>query len=338
MRHFHATGLALAAMAAAVGYSDQALACGATPCAQLLEAQPRSDDAVPLNTEIRVLYFGTLQVGSDEVSCALDIASLRLVSEAGDVLDLSGAVLPRERALQAWVVAKPAEPLEPRTRYEVRALLSGGDACGCAEREWSTVTTFTTADAVDVVAPLYYGVPALTSGERVRGSSTCGDSHYIPVWPATPDTLDEPAGTRYNVYVDGRIEKRFIENPRGTDGAAELAVDCGSSALSFQTVLLDHSRLEVRAVDLAGNESTPTTPIEVPVLCDPLPSDVDYDDILLERSSDAGNSEPATLPAPSRKSGCALGAAGAAGTERGWAWLACAGVALFAAIARRRIV
>jgi hypothetical protein len=127
------------------------------------------------------------------------------------------------------------------------------------------------------------------------------------------------------VYVDGQREKRYVQYPPRTPEAAEFIVDCGSSSLTTQTVLQPGSRFELRAVDLAGNESSPTTPFEVPDVCTaPSPDDLFFEMLPPEDGTPA----PAGVANP-RASGCALvpdangtAATGAAGLALFCVWLA----------------
>ncbi len=319
--------LALAFLAGAVGHAGSARACGATPCGQLQEVMPRSGTGdVPLNTEVRLLLFGTLEAYADGIDCDLDVTRLRLVPEAGEVVELTGTLRHRGHSELAWLVAKPADPLLPNTSYEAQARLGAGDdVCGCQEREWTTITAFTTGSSVDDTAPAYAGLPALVYGDYAYEAGPCGSINHVPAWPGVDDTLDQPEGTRYNVYVDGRLEKPFVQSLWGSPAVAELLVDCGSSQLHFQSRLSPGKTLEIRAVDLAGNESSPNAPIEVPDVCrlasgtDGGTDGVDGDDIegsdpALDQSGDLDVAGAVVDPAASSKSsGCALPPGSAAG-------------------------
>jgi len=269
MRALHTTLLLLSAGTAIVAHTGHAAACGALGCANVQEVTPR-DEYAPLNTEIRVLYFGTLEVSAEAIGCDLDLAQLRLVPSGGEPIDIQGTMHLRPSAAQGWAVAKPPAPLAPHTVYEVQAQLGGGlEACSCEDREWTTLSTFTTLGGEDHVAPEFAGTQALTHGDPQIGAHACGSYDYVPTLPANGFQYahDEQSSVRYNVYVGGRLEKSFVQHLDDTSGGAELLVDCGSSTLMTTTRLLPNSSVEIRAVDLAGNESAPTEPIDVPDLC-----------------------------------------------------------------------
>ncbi|HWO12264.1 MAG TPA: hypothetical protein VNN80_22365, partial [Polyangiaceae bacterium] len=161
---------ALAAAFSVLSQLEPAHACGALPCAQVSDVlPPDASVGVPLNTELRVLYFGSLE--SDDPACSLDLRQMRLLPSEGEPIDLTGSVLERPGGLQAWVVAEPPEPLAPDTTYALQLQLVGGvETCGCGAREWTTVTTFTTGDADDQEAPTFAGIERVSYGERETSS------------------------------------------------------------------------------------------------------------------------------------------------------------------------
>ena len=167
-----------------------------------------------------------------------------------------------------WLVARPTELLLPNTIYEAQLLLSpAGEACGCEESQWTTVTTFGTAGEVDEVAPSYAGVPALVYGDPAHEAGPCGDINHVPAWPGVENEVLSEWAYAYNVYVDGRLEKPYVRSLSGTPAVAELLVDCGSTQLHPASRLAAGKTFEVRAVDLAGNESSPNQPILVDDVC-----------------------------------------------------------------------
>jgi len=303
--------LVLATLVGAVGVAETARACEATPCSQVWEVTP-TDDRIPLNTEIRVLYLGTLEASSRDLECGFDITQIRLVPRGGDVVELTGTLLPRGRPGSTWLVARPTQLLLPNTVYETQLQLSHeSEVCGCEERQWTTVTTFTTASDVDEVAPIYSGVPALAYGDYLYEATPCGDLNHVPAWPGVE--VEESAEWRYNVYVDGYLEKPYVQSLWGTPAAAELLVDCGTTQPHLASRLAPGKTFEVRAVDFAGNESSPNEPLLVADVC-PTPGRFDGADVA-GPSSDAAPtptidvstaSSDASLPASRGSSACAL--------------------------------
>jgi hypothetical protein len=248
---------------------EAALACGALPCAQVNEIQPPEGSVgVPLNTEIRVLYFGGLSPYYDGQTCDLDLRPLRLLPNVGDPIYLTGTVLPRPATATAWVIAKHVEPLAANTAFAVQLLLGeGGDPCRCEALEWTTVSSFTSGAAEDHEPPTFTGLDGLEYGERLQGSSDCGGSDLIYVFPELSPVSDDGPAPRYNVYVDGQIAQRYVEE-LDVDQYGEIFVDCGSSSLTTLTAVTPGASVEVRGVDLAGNESPPNTPLTIDATCD----------------------------------------------------------------------
>ena len=260
--------LMLAGIAGVFGYAERADACGALPCAQLQEVQP-ADGArlVPQNPEIRVLYFGSLETSGS--TCDLGLRQLRLVPSGGEPLDLAGTTLFRPSAAEAWVVATPPEALLPDTEYVVQTQLSPGrDACRCDDREWTTLSTFITGSSEDHEAPAFGGLISLQYGPHLIGESSCGRTDAIEVRPTLAESIGESADLRYNIYVEGRIERRFVRFLDDPASVAEIYVDCGSNALTFQSRSSPNSYIEIRAVDSAGNESAPTMPVSIRADCE----------------------------------------------------------------------
>jgi hypothetical protein len=254
----------LAAALAATVHVRPARACGATPCAQVREIQPPEGSVdVPLNTEIRVLYFGMLSNEYFDPSCDVDLRPIRLQPDGGgDPIYLTGTVLPPPAAQQAWVIAKHVEPLAADTGYAVQLLLAPGqDACGCDGREWTTVSSFTSGAGEDHEPPTFTGIDGVEYGERAQSLSSCGNNDGIPVFPDYTPVTDVTPAPRYNIYVDDQIATRYAEQI-GSDQYGELFVNCGDAS-----GITPGASVEVRGVDLAGNESPPNTPLTLDVTC-----------------------------------------------------------------------
>lgn len=306
----------LAAALAAAVHPQPAYACGATPCAQVNEIQPPDASVgVPVNTEIRVLYFGVLSNEYFDPTCDLDLRPLRLLPSIGEPIYLTGTVLPRPEAQQAWVIAKHVEPLAANTSYAVQLLLGPGqDPCRCDGREWATVSSFTSGEAEDHEAPTFAGLDRVDYGERLQGSSPCGGDHdFISIDPELTPASDAAPASRYNVYVNGQIAKRYVEEV-DPEQYSELFVDCGTTSLSLQTAIAPGASLEVRAVDLAGNESLPNTPITIDdAACDQRPVELPIGEPVgsagtTSSAPSPSDTPPTVTPSPSSepKSGCDL--------------------------------
>jgi hypothetical protein len=170
--------------------------------------------------------------------------------------------------VEAWIVAKPDAPLAANTEYHVQLQLGHGvEVCGCEEREWTSVASFTSGSAADDAEPGFSGIEALEYGSRYAGDSTCGHSSGIPVSSAATAEPESFPGLRYNVYVDGEIARRYVEDLRTGQHSANMFVDCGTTALTTGLALSTGSSVEARAVDLSGNESLPKEPIGIEASC-----------------------------------------------------------------------
>jgi hypothetical protein len=316
--------------------ADSALACGPLPCAKFTDIQPPEGSVgVPLNTELRVLYFGSLS--SYEPTCDLDLRPMRLLPNTGEPIYLTGTVLPRPVAAEAWVIAKHVEPLAANTGYAVQVLIGEGqDSCRCDTLEWTTVSSFTSGAAEDHQPPTFVGVESLEYGERNQGSTTCGDSDQIEVFPEFTPVIDAAPAPRYNIYVDGQSSKRYVEElDFGTYG--EIFVDCGSSSLTQRTAVSPGASVDIRAVDLAGNESPPNTPLTIDVTCELVPVDLPMGDPVGSGGTTGSAPSPSDTPAadsPSASSepssGCDLSSSSvvARGAASGAGAAAMAGVLL----------
>src|SRR5688572_19006943 len=110
MRTRKTTLLLLSAVSGFVAHTQRAAACGALPCAQVFDTMP-SSVYTPLNPEIRVHYYGTLETATSDVTCDLDLASIRLLPSSGEAIEITGTLEYRPGSADAWVVAKPPAPL-----------------------------------------------------------------------------------------------------------------------------------------------------------------------------------------------------------------------------------
>ncbi|HVZ32602.1 MAG TPA: hypothetical protein VG963_09260 [Polyangiaceae bacterium] len=253
-----------AACLAALVYSSPALACGATPCSELQDAQPNdADGPVPLNTELRVLYFGTLQ-GDAGGACDLALTHLRLVPRNGSAIDLEGTLFADPSAQHVWVTAKPAEQLLPNTSYtlQVEEGLTAG-SCSCGEDVWVKATSFTTGLEPHVGAPEFSGLNRLRSGTPGQGfTGGCTETNVVPVTLelGMPETR---SGLRYDIYVDGVLRQRYVSPSSPGQIETQCTTASGSGAL-----LDGGSQVEVRAVDLAGNESAAHAPLKLTATCE----------------------------------------------------------------------
>jgi hypothetical protein len=277
-------------------------ACGMLPCAQVDEVHPPDgSEGVPLNAELRVLLFGSLIPYDEEGVCAPDLKRMRLLPATGEPLLLRGELLSQMQSSEGWVVAKPQAPLLPNMAYELQLEFGAGeDVCRCDGREWVTLSTFTSGDWLDDEAPTFSGVTDFTYGSRADGSNNCGSQIGMPAVPSFVPAKDDLPAPRYNLYVDGQLTRRYAAG-LGSAAHPEIYIDCGWSALTTATLLLPGARLEVRAVDLAGNESAPNRALAVNANC----------------------SEPASLadapPPPRSEASCALAAPGSRSND--WLWL-----------------
>lgn len=262
--------LALLTLCAATALSPLVLprvarACGSTPCALQTDVMPADGSAaVPTNTELRVLYLGTLSGNAPSgASCALPLSRMRLVAEGGESVELEATMAPAGET-EAWMVARPDPALMPDTRYALEVFLSPTSDCACdGAREWTRVTAFTTGAAADQEPPSWSGVVEVRAGERVETSNTCGSSDGWMLDVDFEPADDASPGVRYDIFVDGALATRYVEDLSG-----EMFVDCGSATLFTSTVLQPGARIELQAIDLAGNTSPASSIEHDDVRCD----------------------------------------------------------------------
>jgi hypothetical protein len=256
---------------AALAHAGPALACGALPCAQINDVQPGDGNTgVPLNAEVRVLYFGAWAQDTAQSSCSLGPLGIRLAASGEANIDLTGTAFRRAAAADAWVVAKPTGPLLANTEYHVQVMRSG-DAygCDCQEAEWTTVSSFTTGSVADDDAPLFTGADSFRYGDRVDTDSDCGSFKAIPAIPHATAATDASPGLRYDIYVNDVLEHRYVENLGTPSESSSIYVNCGTTSLITDTLVTPGARVEVRAVDIAGNTSASNAGSEISVSCAP---------------------------------------------------------------------
>lgn len=250
---------ALAIAAALHVHARDASACSPLGCATFITALPPDGTAgVPLNSELRVHYHGSGQVGE---AGNIDLTPMRLVPAGQQELVLRGARLTGHDPSDWWLMARPDQRLAPDTEYELQVLVgAAGDACAVG-RDWTTVSRFTTAAEVDTDAPEFDGIATLSYGARQR-SGGCASADWIPITPALSEPRDASPVMHFNVYVDGELNRRFLPSlePSPTT-APQLAIDC--SLVKGAGSIQPGADLEVRAVDLAGNESAPGAVFDV---------------------------------------------------------------------------
>lgn len=159
--------------------------------------------------------------------------------------------------LDSWVTARVDAPLVPYVTYALQVLMAadGPNMCSCEGRDWTTVTEFTVGPDEDHRAPSFEGLDGL-SYDDPPSPGPCGGSDDVPVvarfHPGSDDSRDE---LRYDIYVDGELMQRFVPFEPGyalPDHA--LVLDCADFYGGADRVP-PGGMLEIRAVDVAGNES-----------------------------------------------------------------------------------
>jgi hypothetical protein len=197
--------------------------------------------------------------------CEAAPQAMRLVSSSADlVVEVEGQLIPQGSGY-TWLVGSLASPLQPDTKYALQLMLSnpGEDACACLnspdyEVQWTTVSTFTTAAGPDEEPPVFLGVSSFEAGQRFDTEGPCGSPTGVELIPefVPPAAAD----LRYNVYVDGVLTSRYVRNLMPAQTVSALL--CGvSGGLHNQTVVSAGSRIEIRVVDMAGNESAANEPV-----------------------------------------------------------------------------
>lgn len=276
-------GLAVVVACSLQAHTKAAAACSPVACSVFNEAMPADGSSgVPLNTELRVRYNGPGPDVRANGEPDVDIRSVRLVRTGGDSLELRGTELLDASRGGRWVVARPAESLAAGSEYALQLQLDRTSACEDT-RDWVTVSTFTTGEALDDEAPDFAGVFEVNPRERVIREDMCqGSLDYVPLVVDLHPLADASRDTRYNVYVDGEPHQRLLSS-LVSEVYPVLALDCRATATA-PVSLVPGSTLEVRAVDLAGNESAAMPPWALPDLCSATSADAD-----LDSAADAGS-------------------------------------------------
>jgi hypothetical protein len=258
--------LSLLVGSAIVVPAETAAACGSLPYAFVEDVQPADGAAgVPRNTELRIRFFGA--VDAAPLECSTNLTRLRLTPEGGSPRELDGELRAWPGRAEGWLVVKPPEPLLPETKYELELHAVRDDACAF-EGDWTRLSSFETDSASDVRAPRLTGSPQLSYGDRETGTTNCGTTDGVPV--VTVLGLDDDfQGARYNVYVDGELAGPYRDGVTASGEGAEIYVNCGTTALSTAIQVAPGARIEIRAVDIAGNESAPGEALSVPDKCRP---------------------------------------------------------------------
>jgi hypothetical protein len=229
-----------------------AQACGSIGCGDVRDVQP-ADGAVdvPLNAELRVRYFGSMVSSCRESPTQVQLSPN---GTTGARIE-SGTVLSFPDRAEDWLIVKPKVSLLPDTRYvlSVRGL----------EGDWERVSAFTTGSESDLEAPELTPVSALSFLPRNTSSTDCGHTDVVPFVPKPAVASDASGDTRYNVYVDDELTGPYRDSLEQDQDGAELYVDCGTEALFTGVLIQPGSHLEIRAVDLAGNESPPGDSVRV---------------------------------------------------------------------------
>jgi hypothetical protein len=316
-----AKGLLLLVAAAVFGYGTRAEACGAIGCVRSTDVLPADGSAgVPINAEIRMRSF----------YCDTDLDAARLQAESGVAIALSGDLHTHPGSDDTWFIAQPSEPLAPSMRYEIQRRFdpTNDGAVADADDEWVTISTFETGADADLDAPKFSGITGLKYGTTVDHWAGCGSRDVIELEPSfepASDTSSVSGGVttlgsaspalRYNVYVDGVLAVPYymdlLHDPFG-----EMFVDCNAQALQVGPLIATASTIEVRAVDLAGNESPPHVPLALDLDCTfaetttPVVDDGDVVPLPLDEgeatAEPAVSADGAPTPSISRGPGCTI--------------------------------
>jgi len=246
-------------------WSAPAQACGLTPCAALEDVVPFNHARdVPINTQIRVGYsglaLGMLPMGG---ACSSELKRIRLVPDEGSPIDLEASAEFDTR--HAVMTAQPSEPLRSDTHYVVQVQLLDTDDCRCAtDVRWRGVSDFTTGSSIDVEPPAFAGLTSIETSTPHTAMSNCGGGFgFLATLHFSPPP--EPArGLRYQLRANDKPVLLDWVNP--THG---VGVSCSPSQLAIGP----GTKLELRAIDSAGNVSAPHEPIEIPHTSCQLPVD-----------------------------------------------------------------
>jgi len=306
--------------------ASHASACGETPCAQPEESLPADSSAgVPTNVEVRVGFTGF--AGDGQADCEPLLSELRIEPRDGEGVNVVGARLKVDGTAypMKWIVADLEEELLPNTRYSVLSRVSPTGQCACegdpAFGAWHTVGDFITGDGPDDEAPaLDEDAISLHYGELQNGDNSCGPFHSFTMELGAPSAPEGAARqVRYNLYLDGRPHLTYVE------GNKTFLIQCFEDGSSTERYVAEGRELEVRGVDLAGNESETGKIFELRDLC------AEESETGGGYPVDGGDSGDATVvPAGPTNSGEASGCSASATSPT------YAGLWLLALLARRR--
>jgi hypothetical protein len=245
-----------------------AQACGAIGCGDVRDVQP-ADGAVdvPVNAEIRIRYFG-----DTNLSCRQNPTMVQLAAD-GDSRPRTeiGTILKFPDRAEAWLIVKPRTSLEPDTRYWVSVNKTEGEDDCCRRTDWEGIAAFTTGSESDQEAPEITPVSQLSFLPRSTSTTNCGHTDVVPFVPKPALAADKSGDTRYNVYVDDELTGPYRDSLEQDQDGAELYVECGTDALFTGVLIEPGSQIEIRAVDIAGNESPEGVSIQVPDRCSASP-------------------------------------------------------------------
>lgn len=207
---------------------------------------------VPRNVRLYVAYV----FDPAETRAPMNPPSLRQVG--GDRIAVTVSNEPAEvRPYGQRFYLKPQAPLLPNTSYE---LVDGwtledcpADAGVCEEESPQPFSTFTTGDNIDVMPPVFTSrkVDSRSNREVCNDSACCGP-YDLALTNLTWSAANDQSAVGYRVYNKGKV----IE-PLTT--LAELRVQTRCKEMSYQPSslgrLAEFGAIEIRAVDLAGNET-----------------------------------------------------------------------------------
>ncbi len=255
--------------------------CGRPPAAYV---SPEPGTPAPLNTHVRVrlpdgwrknAFCPPDENGAER--CAPGKFDLALVRAPGPGVS-NGEVPATRRDSLAHEVATaelvPAQPLEPRTRYEVVHVDRGG------ANPPRTLGTFVTGDARDDTPPVWTGVTrasysGITLPSGPRGVITLYAECTTPsvrFYGADPSDEATPfASLRFAIWMDdghGPIDYASppIVYERGQKSSRGFVVELGGSEVESTFTPpkgRPRARFGVRAVDWAGNVSPPSEVVVV---------------------------------------------------------------------------
>ncbi|MBI4510757.1 MAG: Ig-like domain-containing protein [Deltaproteobacteria bacterium] len=257
-------------------HNSQASACSPPPPIASRWILPQDTaTGVPINAEIRIEYSGSFY----EEDPLDDIVVRR---KGGDPVEVTVTTHRHRESFQ--VVAKPKAPLEAMTTYEVLARVievpcfNWSPDSPCFVKEPTVVSSFTTGNDGDLVAPKFKGAWTVTQRyETCENDGCCGPYNAMFfLFHFDPATDDGPAEwIRYNVY-DTQSNKLVLALVRGVSGyyACSQAGPMEGPFGQFPAAASDYI---IRAVDLAGNEEKNEAKVRLDPQCRrPPPCDGGY--------------------------------------------------------------